>query len=84
MPGKAGPELELTYNFGVGSYELGTAYGHIALTVENVAETLEEAGRTGDRAGGGPPLGFARAARSSASFADPDDYSIELIERNDY
>ena len=40
VPGKLVPELELTYNFGVDSYELGTAYGHIALTVENMAETL--------------------------------------------
>ena len=34
--------LELTYNFGVDSYELGTAYGHIALTVENMTETLQK------------------------------------------
>ncbi len=40
VPGKPVPELELTYNFGVDSYELGTAYGHIALTVENMTETL--------------------------------------------
>ena len=33
VPGKEQPELELTHNFGVDSYELGTAYGHIALTV---------------------------------------------------
>ena len=42
VPGKEVPELELTYNFGVDSYELGTAYGHIALTVEDMAETLEK------------------------------------------
>jgi len=32
--------LELTYNFGVDSYELGTAYGHIAVTVDDIHETL--------------------------------------------
>ena len=42
VPGKPVPELELTHNFGVDSYELGTAYGHIALTVENMTETLEK------------------------------------------
>jgi lactoylglutathione lyase len=40
VPGKPQPELELTYNFGVDSYELGTAYGHVALTIENMQETL--------------------------------------------
>ena len=33
--------IELTYNHGVSDYDLGTAYGHIALGVENVAETCE-------------------------------------------
>ena len=42
VPGKPMPELELTYNFGVDAYELGTAYGHIALTVEDMTETLEK------------------------------------------
>ena len=40
VPGKPQPELELTHNFGVDSYELGTAYGHIALTIEDMAGTL--------------------------------------------
>ena len=40
VPGKEQPELELTYNFGVDSYELGTAYGHIALTIDSMDETL--------------------------------------------
>ena len=34
-------ELELTYNHGVSSYELGTAYGHIAIRVDDMTETLE-------------------------------------------
>src|SRR5688572_33347126 len=36
------PRLELTYNHGVDSYELGTAYGHIAITAENLDATLEQ------------------------------------------
>jgi catechol 2,3-dioxygenase-like lactoylglutathione lyase family enzyme len=40
VPGKPVPELELTYNFGVSSYELGTAYGHVALTVDDLDATL--------------------------------------------
>ena len=40
VPGKEQPELELTYNFGVDSYELGTAYGHIALTIDSMDDTL--------------------------------------------
>jgi lactoylglutathione lyase len=41
VPGQDSPELELTYNFGVDSYELGTGYGHVALTVEDLDGTLE-------------------------------------------
>ena len=37
IPGKPQPELELTHNFGVDAYELGTAYGHIALTVDSMS-----------------------------------------------
>ena len=40
-------ELELTYNHGVSDYDLGTAYGHIALGVDNVAETCERIPRGG-------------------------------------
>src|SRR3989337_3526325 len=39
LPGH-GDQLELTYNFGVEEYELGTGYGHIALTVDDMAATL--------------------------------------------
>ena len=39
LPGH-GDELELTYNFGVDSYELGTGYGHIAVTVDDMRATL--------------------------------------------
>lgn len=47
-----GPEteeavIELTYNWGVDKYELGTAYGHIALSVDNAAEACEKSVKTG-------------------------------------
>lgn len=47
-----GPEteeavIELTYNWGVDKYELGTAYGHIALSVDNAAEACEKSRQNG-------------------------------------
>ncbi len=39
LPGD-GDRLELTYNFGVDSYEIGTGYGHIAVTVDDIDQTL--------------------------------------------
>ena len=80
VPGQDSPELELTHNFGVDSYELGTGYGHVALTVEDLDGTLERLAAQGiepERAPytvreGGSRLCFVR---------DPDGYRIELIER---
>ena len=79
LPGD-GDRLELTYNFGVDSYELGTAYEHIALTVDDLDGTLEQLAVQGiepERAPytvreGGSRLCFVR---------DPDGYRVELIER---
>jgi len=48
LPGD-GDRLELTYNFGVDSYELGTGYNHIALTVDDLDGTLAALGREGHR-----------------------------------
>jgi lactoylglutathione lyase len=73
-------ELELTYNYGVDSYELGTAYGHIALGVPNVHAACELI-----RAGGGvitrEPGPVKGGTTMIAFVADPDGYKIELIER---
>ena len=41
------PELELTHNFGVDSYDLGTGYGHVALTVDDLGRTLEQLAEQG-------------------------------------
>ena len=82
VPGKPAPELELTYNFGVDSYELGTAYGHIALTVGNMAETLERLSAQGiepER----PPYSIREGGSLLCFVRDPDDYRIELIESSD-
>ena len=74
-------ELELTYNYDVTNYELGTAYGHIAIGVENVAQACEAA-----RAQGGQvtrEAGPVKGGKTIIAFiADPDGYKIELIERN--
>jgi lactoylglutathione lyase len=50
VPGEELPELELTHNFGVDSYELGTGYGHVTLTVDDLDTTLERLAEQGDRA----------------------------------
>ena len=46
LPGD-GDRLELTYNFGVDSYEIGTGYGHIAITVDDIHATLERLNEQG-------------------------------------
>ena len=74
-------ELELTYNHGVSQYELGTAYGHIAIGVADVKATCEKI-----RAGGGTVTrepGAVKGGSTMIAFvADPDGYKIELIERD--
>ena len=83
VPGKELPELELTHNFGVDSYELGTAYGHIALTVGSMEATLAalaEKGIEPER----PPYSVREGGSLLCFVRDPDDYRIELIERSEY
>ncbi len=74
-------EIELTYNHGVGEYELGTAYGHIALGVEDVYATCDRI-----RAGGGAITrepGPVKGGTTVIAFVtDPDGYKVELIERD--
>ena len=83
VPGKEQPELELTYNFGVDSYELGTAYGHIALTIDSMDDTLASLAQKGiepERA----PYSVREGGSLLCFVRDPDGYRIELIERSDY
>ena len=75
-------ELELTYNHGVDSYELGTAYGHIAIGVPDAylaCEAVKAAGENVTREAG-PVKGGTTVI---AFVEDPDGYKIELIERKD-
>jgi lactoylglutathione lyase len=80
VPGQDSPELELTHNFGVDSYELGTGYGHVALTVEDLDGTLERLAGQGiepER----PPYSVREGGSRLCFVRDPDGYRIELIER---
>ena len=73
--------LELTYNFGVESYELGTGYGHIALTVDDMTGTLEQLigqGIEPER----PPYQLREGGSLICFVRDPDGYRIELIQRS--
>lgn len=74
-----GAVIELTYNWGVDSYDIGTAFGHIALGVDNVAQTCEQI-----RAAGGKitrEAGPVKGGTTIIAFVeDPDGYKIELIE----
>ena len=73
-------ELELTYNYGVTSYEQGTGFGHIALAVADVAATCEQV-----RAAGGvvsrEPGPVKGGSTIIAFVTDPDGYKIELLQR---
>jgi lactoylglutathione lyase len=75
-----GAEIELTYNYGVERYELGTAFGHIAVSVPDVAAACESVRRKGGKVTreAGPVKGGTTVI---AFVEDPDGYKIELIER---
>jgi lactoylglutathione lyase len=77
-------EIELTYNHGVDSYELGTAYGHIALGVPDVAATCERLRSLCAQYGGAitREAGPVKGGDTIIAFiTDPDGYKIELVER---
>jgi lactoylglutathione lyase len=75
-----GPEIELTYNYGVEKYEVGNGFGHLAVGVPDVAAACDAV-----RSGGGKvtreagPVKFGTTV--IAFVEDPDGYKIELIER---
>ncbi|EOS96826.1 lactoylglutathione lyase [Erwinia tracheiphila] len=74
-----GAVIELTWNWGVDSYDLGNAYGHIALGVDDVAATCERIRKDGANVTreAGPVKGGTTVI---AFVEDPDGYKIELIE----
>jgi len=74
------PRLELTYNFGVDHYELGSAYGHIAITAGDLDGTLERLAGLGiepER----PPYRVNEGGSRICFVRDPDGYRIEVVER---
>jgi lactoylglutathione lyase len=73
-------ELELTYNYGVDKYDLGSAYGHIAIAVNDAHKTCEQVKLQGGNVTreAGPVKGGSTVI---AFVQDPDGYKIELIER---
>ena len=72
-------EIELTYNYGESEYDLGTAYGHIALGVDSVAETCERIREAGGNVTREP--GPVKGGNTVIAFVeDPDGYKVELIE----
>jgi lactoylglutathione lyase len=79
IPGKDGPELELTYNFGVDSYELGTAYGHVAITINDMEASLAALAEKGIEPEK-PPYRVREGGSLIAFVRDPDGYRVELIE----
>jgi lactoylglutathione lyase len=74
------PRLELTYNHGVSSYELGSAYGHIAISAPDLDATLAQLAALGiepERA----PYTVSEGGSRICFVRDPDGYRIEIIER---
>ena len=76
----AGAAIELTYNYGVDKYDIGTGYGHIAIEVEDAYKTCEAIKRRGGKVTreAGP---MKHGTTVIAFVEDPDGYKIELIQR---
>lgn len=75
-------ELELTYNYGVDKYDLGSAYGHIAVSVENAYRACEKVKSQGGNVT--REAGPVKGGDTIIAFVqDPDGYKIELIERKE-
>ena len=75
-------ELELTYNYGVDKYEMGTAYGHIAISADDIYSACESVRANGGNVTREP--GPVKGGTTVIAFVtDPDGYKFELIERKD-
>ena len=76
------PRLELTFNIGREEpYEIGTGYGHIAITTADLDQALDRLGQQGiepER----PPYSIREGGNRLCFVRDPDGYRIELIERS--
>ena len=72
--------VELTYNYGVDTYELGNAFGHLAIGVPDIKSAVEKVRGAGGKVTREPgPVKFGTTV--IAFVEDPDGYKIELIER---
>jgi lactoylglutathione lyase len=80
LPGDA-DRLELTWNPGVESYELGTGYGHIAISTPDIHATLAALAKLGIDAEK-PPYSVREGGSLLTFVRDPDGYRIELIQRS--
>jgi lactoylglutathione lyase len=73
-------ELELTYNWGVDKYDMGTAYGHIAISTDDIVKACNEVRANGGNVTREP--GPVKGGTTVIAFiTDPDGYKVELIER---
>ena len=81
QPEKDGAVLELTYNYGVDNYDLGTAFGHVAIEVDDAYRACELVKQKGGKVlrEAGPML---HGSTVIAFVADPDGYKIEFIEQS--
>jgi lactoylglutathione lyase len=73
------PRLELTYNFGVDSYEIGSGYGHIAITADDLDATLARLAEQGIEPEK-PPYSVREGGSLIAFVRDPDQYRVEIID----
>jgi len=78
LPGDS-DRLELTYNFGVDGYELGTGYNHIAITAPDLDETLARLRDQGIEPEK-PPYTVREGGSRICFVRDPDGYRIEIVE----
>ena len=76
-----GARLELTYNHGVDSYELGTGYNHIAITTSDLDATLADLAEQGIEPEK-PPYTVRDGGSRICFVRDPDQYRVEIIERD--
>ena len=81
QPEKDGAVLELTYNYGVENYDMGTAFGHVAIEVDDAYRACELVKQKGGKVlrEAGPML---HGSTVIAFVADPDGYKIEFIQKD--
>jgi lactoylglutathione lyase len=80
VPGQPSPELELTYNFGVTEYEIGSGFGHVAVRVDDLEQTLARLAFEHNIEPERPPYRVSEGGSLICFVRDPDGYRIELID----